>query len=148
MHAWVHGSQRKLAAQHTTAVGGLSCACRHLLYRPMPYDPTYHILVKFFGLPNVPSRLARALPANVNRLWLTVMSRSFPTFYKHWAQRRAAVVATPRQRQGLSKLRRRRNKSAHEEAAGWFLSTHRVTLHGFCFSVRLRIQQTQQHLAG
>ncbi|KAL8425243.1 hypothetical protein Efla_002309 [Eimeria flavescens] len=135
--AGARGPSYKLPPQQQSPSGPTMKEARrlaqHLLYKLMPYDPTYHVLIKFYGVPTTPNRLTRALPASINRLWLTILLRSFPSTYARRPLRQTVVAAGPSQRPEVKRVKRRK-KAMHEEAAGWFVSTHRVTMLGFCYS--------------
>ncbi|KAL8443365.1 hypothetical protein Emed_006889 [Eimeria media] len=107
---------------------------QHLLYKLMPFDPTYHVLIKFYGVPTTPNRLTRALPSSVNRLWVTVLSRSFPSVFPTLTRRRVFKRSKEMQKEQIRKGGARRKRALQEAAASWFVSTHRVTMLGFCYS--------------
>ena len=111
---------------------------RHLLNRLMPHDPTYHILLVFSGASVSPNRLSRSFAALINRQWYRLLHLSFPTSYARWAHARTLVAETPSQRRGLSR-QRRQQKELINQAAGWFVSGHRLTMLGFCFSVSISL---------
>ncbi|KAL8451390.1 hypothetical protein Emag_002735 [Eimeria magna] len=101
------GAPPPALAQPPQAAGGPSTQearrlAQHLLYKLMPFDPTYHVLIKFYGVPTTPNRLTRALPLSLQN------------------------------EQILGGARRKR--TLQEAAASWFVSTHRVTMLGFCYS--------------